>query len=178
MDDIAVVARATGEEAEEVAAEIRQAADQPAASRTRRKGRSTGGQPSSPWKAYRVVSDEIRRIRRGSTADVWRTRRDRAEAPSLQVGEDTVCPGEQDMRGHGADVGIVIDVRCAGTARPTLGPGGRLRRGVGLDEGVRPRGGEVLDCGQSPPGGRCRHIFRPRRRASRLAQVPSSRQRR
>ena len=50
-----------------------------------------------------------------------------AQGPDLEVGEDAVNPGQDDMGGHPADnVGIVGDAGGAGISGPTirLGDGG------------------------------------------------------
>src|SRR5512144_3349422 len=68
------------------------------------------------------------------------------QGPALEVGEDPVHPGEHDMSGHRADgVGVVVDIRDAGIAGPSVGLGGRSCGDIGLDEGVQACGGEVSD---------------------------------
>jgi hypothetical protein len=48
-----------------------------------------------------------------------------AQRPDLEVGEDPVNPGQDDMGGHLADdMGIVGDAGGAGISGPTIGLGG------------------------------------------------------
>src|SRR6202048_5031556 len=63
-----------------------------------------------------------------------------AQGPDLEVGEDPVNPGQDDMGGHLADdMGIVGDVGGAGISGPTI----RLGGGAGGDIG----GGESAQAG-------------------------------
>ena len=62
-----------------------------------------------------------------------------AQGPDLEVGEDPVDPGQDDMGGHRADdMGIVGDAGGAGICRPPIGLGGGAGSDVGGEEG---RGG-------------------------------------
>ena len=61
-----------------------------------------------------------------------------AQAPDLEVGEDTVRPGQHDMGGHLADnMGIVADAGSTGVSRPAVGLDGRPRGEVLGDEGMQ-----------------------------------------
>ena len=75
-----------------------------------------------------------------------------------EVGEDAVRPGQDDMRGDGADgVGIVIDAGGALIGGPTVGPRGRARGDFGLDDGVQAGGGEGGYGGEAHPAGPVGH---------------------
>ena len=66
------------------------------------------------------------------------------QGPDLEVGEDPVNPGQDDMGGHRADdMGIVGDAGGAGISGPTIGLGGGAGRDVGGEEGVE-AGGRVI----------------------------------
>ena len=60
-----------------------------------------------------------------------------AQGPDLEVGEDAMDPGQDDMGGHrGDDMGI-MDAACgAGIAGPSVGLGGGARGQVGGEEGM------------------------------------------
>ena len=61
-----------------------------------------------------------------------------AQALDLEVGEDTVRPGQHDIGGHLADnMGIVADAGNTGVSRPAVGLGGRPRGEVLGDEGMQ-----------------------------------------
>src|SRR3984893_4030425 len=67
-----------------------------------------------------------------------------AQGPDLEVGEDPVNPGQDDMGGHLADdVGIVGDAAGAGVSRPTIRLGGGAGGEVGGKAGVE-GGGRVI----------------------------------
>src|SRR5882672_12908808 len=67
-----------------------------------------------------------------------------AQGPDLEVGEDPVNPGQDDMGGHLADdMGIVGDAGGAGISGPTIGLGGGTGAEVGGEEGVE-AGGRVI----------------------------------
>ena len=67
-----------------------------------------------------------------------------AQGPDLEVGEDPVNPGQDDMGGHRADdMGIVDDSGGAGISGPTIGLGGGAGRDVGGKEGLK-AGGRVI----------------------------------
>src|SRR5690348_949394 len=66
------------------------------------------------------------------------------QGPHLEVGEDPVNPGQDDMGGHLADdVRIVDDAGGAGISGPTIGLGGSAGAEVGGEEGVE-AGGRVI----------------------------------
>jgi len=67
-----------------------------------------------------------------------------AQGPDLEVGEDAMDPGQDDMGGHRADdMGIMDEAGGAGIAGPPVGLGGGTRRQVGGEEGVQ-AGGRVI----------------------------------
>jgi len=67
-----------------------------------------------------------------------------AQGPDLEVGEDPVNPGQDDMGGHLADdMGIVGDAGGAGISGPTIRLGGGAGGDVGGEEGVE-TGGRVI----------------------------------
>ena len=58
-----------------------------------------------------------------------------AQGPGLQVGKDTVDPGQDDMGGHRPDdVRLMGQVRCTGIAGPAVGLGCGSRGEVGVEE--------------------------------------------
>src|SRR3954447_6399108 len=60
-----------------------------------------------------------------------------AERPALEIGEDTVGPGQHDMGGHASDdVRIVHDAGSTGVSRPAIGLGGCAGGEIGLEEGM------------------------------------------
>ena len=63
------------------------------------------------------------------------------QGPDLEVGEDAMDPGQDDMGGHPADdMGIVGEARGAGIAGPSVGLGGGTGGEVGGEEGVQAAG--------------------------------------
>src|ERR1700747_689350 len=61
-----------------------------------------------------------------------------AQGPDLEVGEDPVNPGQDDMGGHLADdMGIVGDVSGAGISGPTIRLGGGARGDIGGEESAQ-----------------------------------------
>src|SRR5271155_786107 len=61
-----------------------------------------------------------------------------AQGPDLEIGEDAVRPGQDDMGGHFADdVGIVIDTGGTGISRPSVGLGGGAGREIGFEKRVQ-----------------------------------------
>ena len=61
-----------------------------------------------------------------------------AQCPDLEVGEDAVHPGQDDVGGHLAhDMGIVFDAGSAGIGGPSIGFGGGARGQVLGDEGMQ-----------------------------------------
>ena len=88
-----------------------------------------------------------------------------AQRPGLEVGEDTMNPGQDDMGGHVSnDVRVVCDAGRAGVAGPAVGPGGGAGGEIGAEEGVQAVGGEVLDLRQADPAGATPRRPRQRRR--------------
>ena len=60
-----------------------------------------------------------------------------AQGPDLEVGEDAMHPGQDDMGGHLADdMGIVIDAGGAEISRPSVGLGGSAGGEAGDEEGM------------------------------------------
>src|SRR5260370_8016234 len=58
-----------------------------------------------------------------------------AQGPDLEVGEDAVHPGQDDVGGHFADdMGIVFDAGSAGVGGPPVGFVGGAGGGVARDE--------------------------------------------
>ena len=67
-----------------------------------------------------------------------------AQRPGLAVGKDAVGPGQHDMSGHFADrMGIMMDARGAGIARPAVGFGGGAGGKIGRQERMQ-TGGRVI----------------------------------
>src|SRR5271170_1292221 len=61
-----------------------------------------------------------------------------AQGPDLEIGEDAVRPGQDDMGGHFADdVGIVIDTGDAGISRPSVGLSGGAGREIAFEKRVQ-----------------------------------------
>ena len=61
-----------------------------------------------------------------------------AERPALEVGEDTVGPGQHDMGGHASDdMRIVRDARSTGVPGPAIGLGGGAGGEIGREEGMQ-----------------------------------------
>ena len=72
------------------------------------------------------------------------------QRPDLEVGEDTVHPGQDDVGGHLTDdVGIVFDAGSAGIGGPSVGLGGGTRREVAGDEGMQAVGRVVGQIGRA-----------------------------
>src|SRR5712671_5010646 len=77
-----------------------------------------------------------------------------AQGPDLEVGEDPVNPGQDDMGGHLADdVGIVGDAGGAGVSRPTIRLGGGAGGDVGGEEGVEAGGRVISDLAEADAAG-------------------------
>ena len=77
-----------------------------------------------------------------------------AERPGLEVGEDAMRPGQDDVRGHRSDnVRVVSNAGSAGVAGPAVGFRGGAGFNAGFNEGVQTRGGEVGDRRQPHPTG-------------------------
>src|SRR5919205_1942835 len=63
------------------------------------------------------------------------------ERPALEIGEDTVGPGQHEMGGHAADdMRIVRDPGDTGIPRPAVGLGGSAGGKIGLEEGMQALG--------------------------------------
>src|ERR1700731_595206 len=77
-----------------------------------------------------------------------------AQGPDLEVGEDPVNPGQDDMGGHLADdVGIVGDAGGAGVPQPTIRLGGGPGGDVGGKEGVEAGGRVISDLAEADAAG-------------------------
>ena len=64
-----------------------------------------------------------------------------AQGPDLEVGEDAMDPGQDDMGGHLADdMGIMDEACSAGIAGPSIGLGDGTRGQVGGEKGVQAAG--------------------------------------
>jgi len=73
-----------------------------------------------------------------------------AERPGLEVGEDAVHPGQDEVGGDGSDdMGLVVLGRQSGVGRPGVRPRGCAGGDIGVDETVETRGGEVVDAGET-----------------------------
>src|SRR5689334_25186483 len=67
-----------------------------------------------------------------------------AQGPDLEVGEDPVDPGQDDMSGHLTDdMRLVGKAGGAGISGPTIGLGGSAGGEVGSEEGMK-AGGRVI----------------------------------
>src|SRR5438270_10108537 len=83
-----------------------------------------------------------------------------AQGPDLEVGEDPVNPGQDDMGGHLADdVGIVDDAGGAGISRPTIRLGGGAGGDVGGKEGVEAGGRVISDLAEADAAGATPAVF-------------------
>ena len=83
-----------------------------------------------------------------------------AQGPDLEVGEDPVNPGQDDMGGHLADdVGIVGDAGGAGVSRPTIRLGGGAGGDVGGKEGVEAGGRVISDLAEADAAGAKPAVF-------------------
>ena len=77
-----------------------------------------------------------------------------AQGPDLEVGEDPVNPGQDDMGGYLADdMGIMGDAGGAGISGPTIGLGGGSGAEVGGEEGVKAGGRVIGDLAQADAAG-------------------------
>src|SRR5512144_2683389 len=75
-----------------------------------------------------------------------------AERPAFEVGEEAMCPGQDNVRGHRSDdVRVVSDAGSAGVSRPAIGFRGGAGGDIGVDESVQAGGGEVRDRRQPHP---------------------------
>src|SRR5246127_2854014 len=77
-----------------------------------------------------------------------------AQGPDLEVGEDPVNPGQDDMGGHRADdMRIVGDASRAGISGPTIRLGGGAGSDVGGEEGVEAGGRVISDLAEADAAG-------------------------
>ena len=77
-----------------------------------------------------------------------------AQGPHLEVGEDPVNPGQDDMGGHLADdVGMVDDAGGAGISGPAIGLGSSTGAEVGGEEGVEAGSRVIGDLAQADAAG-------------------------
>ena len=77
-----------------------------------------------------------------------------AQGPHLEVGEDPVHPGQDNVGGHLADdTGIVFDAGSAGVGGPSVGFGGGAWGEVIGDEGVQTGGRVVGHFGETDAAG-------------------------
>jgi len=77
-----------------------------------------------------------------------------AQGPDLEVGEDPVNPGQDDVSGHLAnDMGIVGDAGSAGISGPTIGLGGGAGGNIGGEEGMEAGGRVIGDLAQADAAG-------------------------
>src|SRR5512147_2288473 len=59
-----------------------------------------------------------------------------AERPAFEVGEEAMCPGQDNVCGHRSDdVRVVSDAGSAGVSRPAIGFRGGAGGDIGVDEG-------------------------------------------
>src|SRR6201993_2555219 len=83
-----------------------------------------------------------------------------AQGPDLEVGEDPVNPGQDDMGGHRADdMGIVGDAGGAGISGPTLRLGGGAGSDVDGEEGVEAGGRGIGDLAEANAPGAKAAVF-------------------
>src|SRR5882672_11576069 len=77
-----------------------------------------------------------------------------AQGPDLEVGEDPVNPGQDDMGGHLADdMGIVGETGGAGIPGPAIGLGGGAGGEVGGEEGVEAGGRVIIELAEAEAAG-------------------------
>jgi len=83
-----------------------------------------------------------------------------AQGPDLEVGEDPVNPGQDDMGGHLADdMGIVGDAGGAGISGPTIRLGGRAGGDIGGEKGVEAGGRVISDLAEADAAGAKPAVF-------------------
>src|SRR3954447_6992870 len=79
-----------------------------------------------------------------------------AQRPALEVGEDTVGPGQHDMGGHAADnMRIMRDIGCTGIPWPAVGLCGGAGGKIGLEKGMQTTGrivGHLLETDATGAG--------------------------
>ena len=77
-----------------------------------------------------------------------------AQGPDLEVGEDAMSPGQDDVGGHRADdMGIVDAAWGAEIAGPSVGLGGGTRGQVGGEEGMQAAGRVIGHLAQPDAAG-------------------------
>src|SRR5467141_626866 len=77
-----------------------------------------------------------------------------AQGPDLEVGEDAVNPGQDDMGGHPADnVGIVGDAGGAGISGPTIRLGDGAGGNIGGEESVEADSRVIRDLAEADAAG-------------------------
>ena len=77
-----------------------------------------------------------------------------AQSPDLEVGEDSVHPGQHDMGGDLADdMGVVADAGSAGVGGPSVGLGGSAGGEIVGDEGMQAVGRVVGQLGEADAAG-------------------------
>jgi len=77
-----------------------------------------------------------------------------AQGPDLEVGEDPVNPGQDDMGGDLADnMGIVGDAGGAGISGPTIGLGGGAGGDIGGEESMEAGGRVISDLAEADAAG-------------------------
>src|SRR5260370_20841308 len=77
-----------------------------------------------------------------------------AQGPDLEVGEDPVDPGQDDMSGHLTDdMGLVGEAGGAGISGPTIGLGGSAGGEIGGEEGMKAGGRGIGHLAQADAAG-------------------------
>ena len=98
-----------------------------------------------------------------------------AERPALEIGEDTVGPGQHDMSGHAADdMRIVPDAGSTEISRPAVGLGGGAGGEIGLEKGMQTIGrivGHLLQADATGAGPAVRDLKTARQQMLDLAPV-------
>ena len=83
-----------------------------------------------------------------------------AQGPDLEVGEDPVNPGQDDVGSHLADdMGIVGDAGSAGISGPTIGLGDGPRAEIDGEEGVEAGGRVIGDLAEADATGAEAAVF-------------------
>jgi len=77
-----------------------------------------------------------------------------AQGPDLEVGEDAMDPGQDDLGGHRTDDMRIMHEACgAGIAGPSVGLGGGAGGQVGGEEGVQAAGRVIVHLAQPDAAG-------------------------
>ena len=77
-----------------------------------------------------------------------------AQGPDLEIGEDAMDPGQDDMGGHRTDdLGIMDEACSAGITGPSIGLGGGTGGQVGGEEGVQAAGRVIGHLAQPDAAG-------------------------